>query len=53
MRFNFEDRPAQQSSQGFRRTLRGVLTLILLALSGLAALEIVMFAQDYLHVLRG
>ena len=53
MHFNFEDRPAQPSAQGFRRTLRGALTLILLALSGLAVLEIVLFAQDYLHALRG
>ena len=53
MHFNFDQRPAQPSSQGFRRTLRGVLTLILLALSGLAALEIVLFAQDYVRALHG
>ncbi len=53
MNFNFDDAAAQRSQQAMQRAIRGGLTVIVLVLAGLAALEIAMFAQDYLHARRG
>jgi hypothetical protein len=53
MNFNFDDAAVRRSQDGMQRAIRGGLTVILLLLAGLAALEIVMFAQDYLHALKG
>ena len=53
MNFNFDDAAAQRSQHAMHRAIRGGMTVILLVLAGLAALELVLFAQDYLHALRG
>ena len=53
MNFDFDDTAARRSRAAMQRAIRGGMTVILLALGALAALEIVLFAQDYLHALKG
>ena len=53
MNLDFNEATARRSQDGMQRAMRGGLTVILVVLAILATAEIVMFAQDYLHALKG
>jgi len=53
MSYDFDESAIRRSQDAMQRAVRGGLTVILLLLAGLAGLELVVFAQDYLHALHG